>query len=100
MASSTTNVLIIGASRGIGRGLVSAFASYPNTKVIGTVRKTSDGDFKLPNATSMLLDLNKPDSVAAAAEELASTPIDILLVNAGMGIAEPVLDLDEEAWRN
>jgi NAD(P)-dependent dehydrogenase (short-subunit alcohol dehydrogenase family) len=90
-------VLIIGASRGIGLSLVHAFAAHSDVEVIGTVRKPSDGDYNLANASSITLDISSLDSITAAAESVPE--LDILLVNAGMGIAEPVLDLTPQEFQ-
>ena len=97
IARNQLTVLVVGASRGIGRALLSQFAAYPNTHVIGSVRKPADGKFDLPNASSIILDLDKPDSIAAAVKEIPS--IDVLMINAGMGLAEPIMDLDEKSWQ-
>lgn len=98
MSPQPITVLVIGASRGIGRSLVSAFAESPDVQVIGSVRKPADGEYNLSNASSVILDLNKPDSIAEAVQKIKA--IDIIVVNAGMGLAEPILDLDEKGFQN
>ena len=97
MTSSRT-IVVVGASRGIGHALVTSFASQPNANVIGTVRKSSDGDYGLTNTSSILLDMNDPTSVTKAASQLPA--IDVLMVNGGMGIAEPILNLEEASFQN
>lgn len=96
--STSKTVLVVGASRGIGRSLVAAFAAHPDIHAIGTVRKPADGDYGLKNASSIILDMASRDSIAAAAKEVKA--IDVLLVNAGMGLAEPILDLDAAGFQN
>lgn len=64
------NVLIIGASGGIGRAMVSAVQSrHPDCNVLKAQRSTADG--------SILLDLEDPDSIARAAN-LVKEQVDFL----------------------
>ena len=98
MSPQPITVLVIGASRGIGRSLVLAFAESPDDQVIGSVRKPEDGEYGLPNASSIILNLKKPDSIAQAVQK--TNTIDILVLNAGMGLAESILDLDEKEFQN
>ena len=98
MAQLNRVVVVIGASRGIGRSLVSEFAKYDGVRVVGTVRKVSDGNFGVEHATGAIVDLNQPDTVVKAVNEIG--PVDVLMINAGMGLAEPVLELDEKGFQN
>ena len=78
-------ILIIGASRGIGAGLVREFAGRGWT-VTGTVRREQDRDaVTQAGGTPALLDMT--DRAAAAQLHAATGMLDILLVNAG--VSEP-----------
>ncbi len=71
-------VLITGASRGIGLGLLRAYRAR-GTEVIGTHRE--------PPAPGWLgVDLSDPASIAAMAQGLGGTPIDLLVCNAGVNL--------------
>ena len=78
-------ILIIGASRGIGAGLVREFAGRGWT-VTGTVRREQDKDaVTQAGGTPALLEMT--DRAAAARLHAATGMLDILLVNAG--VSEP-----------
>ncbi|KAJ0413114.1 NAD(P)-binding protein [Aspergillus carlsbadensis] len=94
---TNTIYLITGANRGIGRGLVAALLSRPNTTVIAAVRNpdapTSTSLTALPkSSTSTLItvkiDSQSPPDAAAAIATLQSTHgithIDTVFANAGI----------------
>ncbi len=88
MANSSATVLIVGASRGLGLGLVREYAGQ-GRKVIGTVRSADPptGLHALAAAGRVrveLLDINHSDQVAALRARLAGEAIDVLFVNAGI----------------
>ncbi|KAF7950054.1 hypothetical protein EAE96_007356 [Botrytis aclada] len=93
---SETTYLITGGNRGIGKGLLAALVSRPNTIVIAAVRNLSSS---LPIFSSIPLGQNsrtipiKIDSTSetdplAAVSELKSThgitKVDFLIANAGL----------------
>ncbi|KAK2871608.1 hypothetical protein FQN49_003011 [Arthroderma sp. PD_2] len=95
MASNTTVVLITGANRGIGKGLLETYLARPNHTVIGTVRdlKTSSNLSELPKNPSSSLIIVKIDSAYeadpfAAVRELESdhgiSSLDIVVANAAI----------------
>ena len=84
------NILLTGASRGIGAAIRAALA--PAATVVGQATTASDG--------LMAADLAQPAAAAelwrAAIERLGT--IDVLINNAGVFEANPI-DTDDDAWR-
>ena len=68
------HVVITGANRGVGRALADACRARGD-RVTGTARDGS-GDIRL--------DVTDPASIAAMAEGLRGTPVDLLVCNAGV----------------
>lgn len=68
------HVVITGANRGVGRALADACRARGD-RVTGTAR---DG------SCDIRLDVTDPASVAAMAEHLKGTPVDLLICNAGI----------------
>ncbi len=68
-------VLITGANRGIGAGLLEAYAAA-GADVTGTARR--------PTAGLLPLDVTDPASIAAVAASLSGRPLDLLVCNAGI----------------
>jgi NAD(P)-dependent dehydrogenase (short-subunit alcohol dehydrogenase family) len=82
-------VLITGASRGLGRALVTAFVEAGASEVIAGARKPEDREaLKAPGVTPVQLDVTIADDV----EELVHLgAIDILVNNAGVaGFGNPL----------
>ena len=84
-----TNILLTGASRGIGAAIRTALA--PAATLLGQATRSIDG--------LVAADLGAPGAAAdlwkAALERLGS--IDVLINNAGVFEANPI-DLDDKAW--
>ncbi len=83
----TQTILIVGASRGLGRGLVAEHLKR-GLNVIATVRKAADeaGLKALPGAERLTLhhlDVTSDADIARLAADLAG-PIDVVVVNAGV----------------
>jgi len=72
------NVLIAGASRGIGKALFDGYAAR-GASVFGTHRAAEDGPM-------LRLDVTDPASQCALAARLEGTPIDLLVCNAGVNL--------------
>ena len=79
------NILIVGASRGLGLGLAKQFSSA-GWQVIATVRDPQRAEALngLPQLRIETLDMDDAASVDELAARLAGTPIDVLFVNAGI----------------
>ncbi len=76
--------LIIGASRGIGAELARQYAADGVT-VTGTVRRPQDGAaLAAVGARALSADLLQPGWAAALAQALDRTPLDLVIVNAGI----------------
>ncbi|HAJ85940.1 MAG TPA: short-chain dehydrogenase, partial [Pseudomonas sp.] len=72
------NILIVGASRGLGLGLAKQFSSA-GWQVIATVRDPQRAEALngLPQLRIETLDINDAASVDQLAARLAGTPIDV-----------------------
>lgn len=87
------NALIIGASRGLGLGLVERLTEA-GWAVTATVRDTSKATAlaALPGVTVEALDMNELSQVDALSERLQGEKYDVVFVNAG--VMGPTGDLD------
>jgi NAD(P)-dependent dehydrogenase (short-subunit alcohol dehydrogenase family) len=97
------SVVITGASTGIGRATAEYLASQ-GWKVFAGVRKPADGDVLTaanPAIHPLILDVTKPDQIAAAADQVSANlqgeKLSGLINNAGVAIIGPlaVQPLDE-----
>ncbi|KAJ5893415.1 hypothetical protein N7495_005106 [Penicillium taxi] len=98
---ASTFVIVTGANRGIGKGILELYLKKPNYTVIAATRDpnhpTSKALTDLPKAKGTYLEIIKidylsPNDPAAAVKELASkgiTHIDILVANAGIALSFP-----------
>ncbi|KXG52063.1 Short-chain dehydrogenase/reductase SDR [Penicillium griseofulvum] len=96
-----TIVLITGANRGIGKGILELYLKKPNHFVIAANRNpthpTSEALYDLPTAKGTTLEVIKMDALSptdpdAAVQALATnriTHIDILIANAGIALSWP-----------
>ena len=98
--------LVTGASSGIGRHLALLLAAA-GAKVALAARRTdllaeAAGEIEADGgaAAPIALDVTRPDSVAAAiaAAEQALGPLTLLVNNAGVTVAKPVLEHTEADW--
>lgn len=79
--------LIVGASRGLGLGLVQEFTAR-GWRVTGTVRAPSPDLDKVAGARVEILDINLPGQIAALRERLEGQRFDLLFVNAGVMMSD------------
>lgn len=88
-------VLVTGANRGIGKIILETFLNYGATKVYAAVRNLdsaeplvkANGDKVVP----LHLDLDKPDTITAAAKQ--ASDVDIVISNAGiLKVESPLSD--------
>jgi NAD(P)-dependent dehydrogenase (short-subunit alcohol dehydrogenase family) len=90
-------VLVTGANGGLGRAFVAEALERGAEKVYATARTPRDWDD--PRVVALALDINSPESVAAAAERAADTTI--LINNAGVSDAGlPTLSTPLDAVRS
>lgn len=93
------NIVIVGASRGIGKELVHLFAQNPTHKVYALARNIEDiQEFKaLENVVPIVFDLND-SNVKSKAEEIFKSinQIDILINNAGKLVNKAFLELTHD----
>lgn len=81
-------VLIVGASRGIGRGFVTCYHSR-GWEVHATVRNPADS-IHFPNGVvSHLMDVTSREQIDEASSRLRDKKIDLLIHNAGVGKGTP-----------
>ena len=100
-----SNVLIVGATRGIGLELVQQYAAQGDT-VIGTARDLSaasgleDLAANYSGVSILGLDIASPESIKAAGQAIGDQVLDTVIVVAGAtgGKAQSIDDLDIEEW--
>ena len=91
------SVLVLGGSRGIGSAIVRRFAAE-GANVTFTYAGSPDAAGQLAKetgASAVMTDSSDRDAVIATVRE--SGPLDILVVNAGIGVFGDPLDLDPDA---
>ena len=91
------SVLVLGGSRGIGAAIVRRFAA-DGARVTFTYAGSRDAAETLAaetGATAVLADSADRDAVIASVRD--SGPLDVLVVNAGIGVFGDALDLDPDA---
>lgn len=94
---SNKSVLIIGGSRGIGAGLVRWFAAA-GARVQFTYAGSEAAAMTLASETGASADrTDSADRDAVIARVRAAGPLDVLVVNAGIGVFGDPLDLDPDA---
>jgi NAD(P)-dependent dehydrogenase (short-subunit alcohol dehydrogenase family) len=100
-APINASVLVIGASRGLGYAIAEEYV-HLGSRVLATVRGPARSPLHdLQEAANGLLeiehvDITVPDEVQALRQRLGSRAFDLLFVNAGVGVAETVADIDTE----
>lgn len=90
------SVLVLGGSRGIGAAIVRRFAAE-GAKVTFTYSSSGEAAEQLAaktGSTAALTDSADRDAVIARVRE--SGPLDVLVVNAGIGLFGDALDLDSD----
>jgi NAD(P)-dependent dehydrogenase (short-subunit alcohol dehydrogenase family) len=107
MLDTTKYAVVIGASRGLGLGLVKEFL-LRNCRVTATYRSLETAKPLLdlskedPRLRLEKVDINDPDQVMKLAIRLKSTTVDFLFINAGvsLGPKEQVQNIDRNDFVN
>ncbi len=105
MQKTQKAVVITGASSGIGRACVLQM-SRAGWQVFATVRKAEDKDrleaAAIPGLTPVMMDIEDPASIVAAAEEITSHlgGLDGLVNVAGIGMVGPVEYITPHDWQH
>ena len=97
-----SNILIIGANRGLGLEFAKQYSELGHY-VFATTRNKSKSDqlVAITNTTVLELDLNKDKSIDSFIDEMSSIKIDILIHNSGIFRDEQLSeDLEIDAWMN
>jgi len=104
-ASSAQTIVVTGANRGIGLGIVQTLAKNKHFRVIATARDTKKATElnavakSFPNVSVVELDVSDAKSTAGLAERLGAakvTAVDVLINNAG--VTRNNLSLDGTEW--
>ncbi len=100
-SSESSTVLIVGASRGLGLGLVRRHLER-GWRVIATARGQSEALHALADGfdgrlTVETLDVTVPEQIEALAVRLSGTRLDVLFVNAGVthNPAQPIGEMSD-----
>ena len=93
------NILISGASRGIGQSMATHFAKN-NFNVVGTSRNNFNFDYESENLFPIKLDVTSRDDVKKCFEELKSKNLlpNILINNAGITADQLFLRMTDDDW--
>jgi NAD(P)-dependent dehydrogenase (short-subunit alcohol dehydrogenase family) len=95
------NILVTGASTGIGRACALRFAELGYQTFAG-VRKPADAESlksAAENIRPVLLDVTSADSINAALKTMGTEPLAGLVNNAGIAIVGPLELVPIDAWR-
>ena len=91
------NILVTGASSGIGLGIVTTLGKNGH-KVFAGVLNQSEKDLfpNLKNVIPVILDVEDDDNVESVKTLLEKEGLDILINNAGIGIAGPLIEVSKK----
>ncbi len=98
------NALITGSARGIGRAFARAYIDQGARVCIADIdfdRAQQTAQDLGPNAIAVKLDVTKQDSIDAAVAQTIATfgQIDILINNAALFTAAPIVDVDRDDYQ-
>jgi NAD(P)-dependent dehydrogenase (short-subunit alcohol dehydrogenase family) len=99
---SKGNILVTGASTGIGRACALRFAEL-GYRIFAGVRKLADGEALRANSSGniepVLLDVTQTESIVGALAVADDQPLAGLVNNAGIALVGPLELLPIDAWR-
>jgi NAD(P)-dependent dehydrogenase (short-subunit alcohol dehydrogenase family) len=90
MQIAEKTVLITGANRGVGQALVKEALSRGAKRVFAGTRGALP--YTNPRVTALTLDVTNAEQIQRAVDQVAD--LDVLINNAGVGIADDLTDLD------
>lgn len=90
-------VLVTGANRGLGREFVGQLLDRGVSKVYAGARDPEAIDIEDPRVVPIQLDVTDPESVARAAA--VASDVSVVINNAGISLAAPVLGADTSGLR-
>src|SRR5213595_3897740 len=94
--------LVTGASAGFGRHFAKTLAAAGATVVVAARRRDLleqlVGEILATGGRATAVDMDVTDGASIAAAFAATSPIDLVVNNAGISIVTPPLDLDEAGW--
>ena len=96
--AGSLNVLIVGASGGIGGAVISNLSKNPRTRIWATARKNIEynSDMIIP----LFLDLNDEKSIKSVAENIANSGNKLDLVLVATGFLHDALIKPEKTWKS
>jgi NAD(P)-dependent dehydrogenase (short-subunit alcohol dehydrogenase family) len=102
-SSSNKSLLLIGASRGLGFALAEEYLKrgwnlvaterHGTGSQLHTLLAASDGRLEIEN-----LDITYPEQISALRARLASRMFDMLFVNAGIAVREPIAEVSTDEF--
>src|SRR5437868_3543388 len=99
------NILVTGAASGIGAGIASELAQSGHHVIVSDLERHDSGAVVAEirsrggSAEAVVMDVTSDDSIAAALSSLpSSSPIDVLLNNAGLQHVAPLEEFPIAKW--
>ncbi len=99
----TKVAIITGSGKGLGKAIAQLFAAEGATVVISDIdavaaEKTAES---IPGASAIACDVRDEDQVKALVEQTVDQHggLHVMVANAGVGTAAPLLEIDLEVWR-
>ena len=92
------NVLVVGASGGIGGAVISNLSKNPSTRIWAAAR--TNLEYNSDMITSLFLDLTDEKSIKLAAENIANSGNELDLVLVATGFLHDTLIKPEKTWKS